>query len=75
MLSLSAAVHAVMVQNDEIIWGFRLHSTQIHFVHFIVFVLLLECGEVYGRLFDHKPVVRGEINFFLREFEVFETVL
>jgi len=30
----------------------------------------LECGEVYGRLFDHKPVVRGEVNFFLREFEV-----
>jgi len=25
---------------------------------------------VYGRLFDHKPVVRGEVNFFLREFEV-----
>jgi len=38
-------------------------------------VLLSECGEVYSRLFDHKPVVRGEINFFLREFEVVQTVL
>lgn len=26
--------------------------------------------EVFGRLFDHRPVLRGEINFLLREFEV-----
>jgi len=36
---------------------------------------LSECGEVYSRLFDHKPVVRGEINFFVREFEVFYILL
>ena len=38
-------------------------------------VLLSECGEVYSRLFDHKPVVRGEINYFVWEFEVVQTVL
>jgi len=38
-------------------------------------MLLLECGEVYSRLFDHKPVVRGEINYFLWEFEVVPTAL
>jgi hypothetical protein len=31
--------------------------------------LLKDFGEAYGRLFDHRPIVRGEVNFFLREFE------
>ena len=30
----------------------------------------VDCGEAYSRLFDHRPVLRGEINFMLREFEV-----
>jgi len=38
-------------------------------------VLFSEFGEIYGRLFDHKPVVRGEVNFFLREFEVYKQYL
>jgi len=30
---------------------------------------------VYSRLFDHKPVIRGEINFFVNQFEVFHILL
>jgi len=47
----------------------------MHFNFIDFFLLLTECGEVYGRLFDHKPVIRGEINFFLREFEVLNCIL
>ncbi|XP_013775669.1 biogenesis of lysosome-related organelles complex 1 subunit 5-like isoform X2 [Limulus polyphemus] len=28
-----------------------------------------DIGEIYARLFDHRPFVQGEINFFLKEFE------
>jgi len=31
--------------------------------------LIKDYGEAYGRLFDHRPVLRGEINFLLREYE------
>lgn len=42
----------------------------------ILFVILLsisilsqDIGDVYARLFDHRPVIQGEINFTLHEFE------
>ncbi|CAH1772353.1 unnamed protein product [Owenia fusiformis] len=28
-----------------------------------------DVGEIYSRLFDHKPVIQGEINYFIKEFE------
>ncbi|XP_046736535.1 biogenesis of lysosome-related organelles complex 1 subunit 5 [Diprion similis] len=28
-----------------------------------------DAGEIWSRLFDHRPFVQGEINFFVREFE------
>jgi Organelle biogenesis, Muted-like protein len=33
-------------------------------------VAVLDCGEAYSRIFNHRPVLQGEINFLLREFEV-----
>ncbi|KAK2192338.1 hypothetical protein NP493_33g03009 [Ridgeia piscesae] len=30
---------------------------------------LKDVGEIHSRLFDHRPVVRGEISYFLKEFE------
>ena len=29
-----------------------------------------DIGEIHSRLFDHRPVVSGEISYFLKEFEV-----
>ncbi|XP_011345555.1 biogenesis of lysosome-related organelles complex 1 subunit 5 isoform X2 [Ooceraea biroi] len=31
--------------------------------------IIKDTGEVWSRLFDHRPFVQGEITFFLREFE------
>ncbi|XP_013400696.1 biogenesis of lysosome-related organelles complex 1 subunit 5-like isoform X2 [Lingula anatina] len=31
--------------------------------------LIKDIHEIYARLFDHKPVVSAEINFFVKEFE------
>lgn len=31
--------------------------------------LFKEFGEAFGRLFDHRPVLQGEISYFQREFE------
>lgn len=31
--------------------------------------LIKDTGEIWSRLFDHRPFVQGEITFFLREFE------
>ncbi|XP_075237297.1 biogenesis of lysosome-related organelles complex 1 subunit 5-like isoform X2 [Lycorma delicatula] len=28
-----------------------------------------DCGEIWSRLFDHRPFLSGEIKFFLQEFE------
>jgi len=28
-----------------------------------------EIGEIYARLFDHRPILQGEINYFISEFE------
>jgi len=59
-----------MMQNDEINLELSFAVAHKSTICILLCVVLSECGEVYGRLFDHKPVVRGEINFFLREFEV-----
>ncbi|KAI0219230.1 Biogenesis of lysosome-related organelles complex 1 subunit 5 [Lamellibrachia satsuma] len=32
-------------------------------------LFLKDIGEIHSRLFDHRPVVRGEISYFLKEFE------
>lgn len=34
------------------------------------FINLLDVGEVYSRLLDHRPVIQGEIRYFVKEFEV-----
>lgn len=34
------------------------------------FVNLLDVGEIYSRLLDHRPVIQGEIRYFVKEFEV-----
>nr|XP_009928118.1 PREDICTED: biogenesis of lysosome-related organelles complex 1 subunit 5-like [Haliaeetus albicilla] len=33
------------------------------------FVNLLDVGEIYSRLLDHRPVIQGEIRYFVKEFE------
>ncbi|XP_009876103.1 PREDICTED: biogenesis of lysosome-related organelles complex 1 subunit 5-like, partial [Apaloderma vittatum] len=32
-------------------------------------VHLLDLGEIYSRLLDHRPVIQGEIRYFVKEFE------
>lgn len=34
------------------------------------FILFSDVGEIWFRLFDHRPFISGEIKFFLKEFEV-----
>jgi len=36
----------------------------------LIFVNLLDVGEIYSRLLDHRPVIQGEIRYFVKEFEV-----
>lgn len=36
----------------------------------LAFINLLDLGEVYSRLLDHRPVIQGEIRYFVKEFEV-----
>lgn len=31
--------------------------------------IVKDAGEVYARLFDHRPVLQSEIKFFMREFQ------
>ncbi|XP_012284858.1 biogenesis of lysosome-related organelles complex 1 subunit 5 [Orussus abietinus] len=31
--------------------------------------IIKDTGEIWSRLFDHRPFVQGEITFFLREFQ------
>ncbi|XP_053105470.1 biogenesis of lysosome-related organelles complex 1 subunit 5 isoform X1 [Hemicordylus capensis] len=31
--------------------------------------ILKDVGEIYSRLLDHKPVIQGEIRYFIKEFE------
>ncbi|XP_012149822.1 biogenesis of lysosome-related organelles complex 1 subunit 5 [Megachile rotundata] len=31
--------------------------------------VIKDAGEIWSRLFDHRPFIQGEITFFLREFE------
>ncbi|XP_009883731.1 PREDICTED: biogenesis of lysosome-related organelles complex 1 subunit 5 [Charadrius vociferus] len=33
------------------------------------FLNLLDVGEIYSRLLDHRPVIQGEIRYFVKEFE------
>ncbi|NXL62812.1 BL1S5 protein, partial [Chordeiles acutipennis] len=30
---------------------------------------LLDLGEIYSRLLDHRPIIQGEIRYFIKEFE------
>ncbi|NWI67865.1 BL1S5 protein, partial [Todus mexicanus] len=30
---------------------------------------LPDVGEIYSRLLDHRPVIQGEIRYFIKEFE------
>jgi hypothetical protein len=32
--------------------------------------LPLDVGDIQSRLIDHRPVIQGEIRYFVREFEV-----
>lgn len=41
----------------------------------LTFVNLLDVGEIYSRLLDHRPVIQGEIRYFVKEFEVSVCVL
>jgi len=49
----------------------------LFYCHYIIYVLifvseftvLVDTGEIWSRLFDHRPFVHGEITYFLREFE------
>lgn len=36
----------------------------------LTFINLLDVGEIYSRLLDHRPVIQGEIRYFVKEFEV-----
>ncbi|NXU52496.1 BL1S5 protein, partial [Turnix velox] len=31
--------------------------------------IIKEAGEIYSRLLDHRPVIQGEIRYFVKEFE------
>ncbi|CAK9811339.1 Biogenesis of lysosome-related organelles complex 1 subunit 5 [Anthophora quadrimaculata] len=31
--------------------------------------IIKDAGEIWSRLFDHRPFIQGEISFFLREFQ------
>ncbi|KAG7189373.1 hypothetical protein KM043_017022 [Ampulex compressa] len=31
--------------------------------------IIKDAGEIWSRLFDHRPFIQGEITFFLREFQ------
>nr|XP_006138846.1 biogenesis of lysosome-related organelles complex 1 subunit 5 [Pelodiscus sinensis] len=33
------------------------------------FITLLDVGEIYSRLLDHRPIIQGEIRYFIKEFE------
>ncbi|XP_010143407.1 PREDICTED: biogenesis of lysosome-related organelles complex 1 subunit 5-like, partial [Buceros rhinoceros silvestris] len=33
------------------------------------FIHLRDVGEIYSRLLDHRPVIQGEIRYFVKEFE------
>lgn len=35
----------------------------------------LEIGEIWSRLFDHRPFLNGEIKYMLKEFEVSNSIL
>ncbi|XP_038052124.1 biogenesis of lysosome-related organelles complex 1 subunit 5-like [Patiria miniata] len=35
----------------------------------MVEAVIKDLGEIHARLLDHKPVVQGEIRFFIKEFE------
>uniref|UniRef100_A0A670ZGA3 Biogenesis of lysosome-related organelles complex 1 subunit 5 n=1 Tax=Pseudonaja textilis TaxID=8673 RepID=A0A670ZGA3_PSETE len=34
-----------------------------------VVIFLVDVGEIYSRLLDHRPVIQGEIRYFIKEFE------
>lgn len=34
------------------------------------YLVFIDTGEIWSRLFDHRPFIQGEITFFLREFQV-----
>lgn len=36
----------------------------------LTFINLPDVGEIYSRLLDHRPVIQGEIRYFVKEFEV-----
>lgn len=42
--------------------------------HFDIFHVSLlsfaDVGEIYSRLLDHRPVIQGELRYFIKEFEV-----
>ncbi|KAI4494968.1 hypothetical protein M0804_001169 [Polistes exclamans] len=31
--------------------------------------IFVDTGEIWSRLFEHRPFIQGEVNFFLREFQ------
>nr|XP_013817655.1 PREDICTED: biogenesis of lysosome-related organelles complex 1 subunit 5 [Apteryx mantelli mantelli] len=35
----------------------------------LTFINLLDIGEIHSRLLDHRPVIQGEIRYFVKEFE------
>lgn len=42
-----------------------------HFNIFCVSLLsFIDVGEIYSRLLDHRPVIQGEMRYFIKEFEV-----
>ena len=34
------------------------------------FVCSVDLNEIHARLLDHRPILQGHVNFFVREFEV-----
>ena len=37
----------------------------------MLLLFTLDIGTLYKRLFNHRPIIQNEVNFFVKEFEVY----
>ncbi|XP_032553352.1 biogenesis of lysosome-related organelles complex 1 subunit 5 isoform X2 [Chiroxiphia lanceolata] len=44
-------------------------ATEHHAFHLPLYRQAGDVGEIYSRLLDHRPVIQGEIRYFVKEFE------
>lgn len=54
----------------KLIFKFTLFSSNPYVMFAFIYNFVLDIGEIWTRLFDHRPFLNGEIRFFLQEFEV-----